>query len=191
MYRSLHSAWLEPAEVVRGAVDSARVFVSPLDSGQPYDLLGRMQLADQLVYLPDDLLAKVDRASMAVSLEVRVPFLDHRVVEFGWHLPRRLKIRGHRGKRLLRTILHRYVPAKVVDRPKMGFTVPIEEWLRGPLREWGSDLLASRAVDDLEALDGRAGRRAWSAFQDGTGYRGLALWALLVFLAWHGHWTSD
>jgi asparagine synthase (glutamine-hydrolysing) len=191
MYRSLHSAWLAPRDLIPDAIDRRDLLVSAVDADRPGDLVSRMQLADQAVYLPDDLLAKVDRASMAVSLEARVPLLDHRVVEFAWRLPQRLKVRGRRGKWLLRQVLYRYVSPELVDRPKMGFTVPIEPWLRGPLREWGSDLLGSRALSDLAFIDGNAARRAWSAFQEGKGYRGLALWALLVFLAWQAHWSSD
>jgi asparagine synthase (glutamine-hydrolysing) len=191
MYRSLHSAWLDPLAVVPGGVDAPGPYTDVVGGASPSDLVARMQLADQMVYLPDDLLHKVDRASMAVSLEARVPLLDHRVVEFAWRLPRHHLIRGRTGKWILRQVLDRYVPRRLIERPKMGFSVPLDRWLRGPLRGWGADLLWSDRLDDLEWLDARAVRRAWEDFQTGRGNRALAMWAVLVFLDWHNHWVAD
>jgi asparagine synthase (glutamine-hydrolysing) len=149
-----------------------------------------MMLADQSTYLPDDLLAKVDRASMAVSLEVRAPLLDHRVVEFSWRLPRALKVRGTLGKWILRQVLYRKVPQAMVDRPKMGFSVPIDRWLRGPLRPWAESLLpdATEGGDDL--LNGAAVHRAWRDLQEGRRAVGAGLWAVVMFQAWRARWQS-
>jgi asparagine synthase (glutamine-hydrolysing) len=144
--------------------------------------LGSWMMARDLVeYLPDDILTKVDRASMAVSLEVRVPILDHRVVEFAWSLPFQMKVRGLRGKYLLRRLLARYVPSALIERPKMGFGVPIGAWLRGPLRAWAEDLLAAPA-EELE-LDAERVRAAFREHLE-RGGREQAIWPILMLCAW-------
>jgi asparagine synthase (glutamine-hydrolysing) len=146
-----------------------------------------MMFVDQLTYLPDDLLAKVDRASMAVSLEARVPILDHRIVEFAWRLPDSYKIRGGKGKHLLRRVLDRYVPRELVDRPKVGFSVPLDDWLRGRLRSWFEDLL-----EDLdEPFHAAAVRDLWRRFLAGEPGLGLALWSVAMFQAWRAEWQVD
>jgi asparagine synthase (glutamine-hydrolysing) len=147
-----------------------------------------MMLADQRVYLADDLLAKVDRASMAVSLEIRVPILDHRVVEFSWRLPRSLKIRDGQGKWLLRQVLYRHVPRELVDRPKVGFSVPIDRWLRGPLRPWAEDLLVPCDLERNGALCAKPILSAWQKYKTGRSRGGLGLWAILMFQAWRQRW---
>jgi asparagine synthase (glutamine-hydrolysing) len=143
-----------------------------------------MQLRDQLCFLPDDILVKVDRASMAVALEVRPPYLDHRVVEFCWRLPRRMKLRRGRGKWALRQILHRHVPEALVERPKMGFGVPLDEWLRGPLRPWAEELLAEKRLRREGFLDPAPVRRAWAEHLSGRLDRQYLLWDVLMFEAW-------
>src|SRR3954471_17335537 len=146
MYRSLLSAWQQPEDIVVGVGAGLDENERILNDSHPERLLDRMMLADQMTYLPDDLLAKMDRASMAVGLEVRAPLLDHRIVELSWRLPSALKLRGRTGKWILRQILYRRVPRRLIDRPKMGFSVPIDRWLRGPLRRWAEELLAPSAI---------------------------------------------
>lgn len=190
MYRSLLSAWQEPSSIQRGAIDAQDRVAEILADCGDMSLLDRMMLADQVTYLPDDLLAKADRASMAVSLEMRVPLLDHRVLEFAWRLPRHLRIRERQGKWILRQILHRHVPATLVDRPKMGFSVPVNAWLRGPLREWGESLLSAEALHRDGLFDVAAVRTAWRDLLDGRSANGLALWAILCFRAWSDEWGA-
>jgi asparagine synthase (glutamine-hydrolysing) len=159
-----------------------------MDGASPAHVLDRMMLADQLMYLPDDLLAKVDRASMAVSLEVRAPLLDHQVVEFSWRLPQSLKVCGATGKCILRQVLYRRVPKHLVERPKMGFSVPIDDWLRGPLRDWARDLLFSN--DASNWFDAMAVARAWRDLCDGRPRAGTAVWAAVMLQAWRARWSS-
>ena len=154
-----------------------------------YDAIDRMQILDTMTYLPDDILTKVDRASMAPSLEVRVPLLDHRVVEFAWRLPRRMKIRGGTGKWALREVLARHVPRAMVERPKQGFGVPLADWLRGPLREWSADLLDERRFGG-GLLDAHAARNLWHAHLSGSRNFAYVLWTLLTFEAWRRRWSN-
>ena len=148
------------------------------------DEMSRMQYLDTLTYLPDDILTKVDRASMAVALEVRVPLLDHRVVELSWRLPQRFKLRGGTGKWLLRQIAYKYVPKKVLERPKMGFGVPIDQWLKGPLKDWAWDLLSPAALEREGLLRPAPIARTWAEHQSGARNRQHLLWNVLMFEAW-------
>ena len=147
-------------------------------------LADNMMLADAQGYLPDDILVKVDRATMAVSLEARTPFLDHRVAEFAFQLPMAQKIRGAAGKWLLRQVLYRYVPPALIDRPKMGFGVPIDAWLRGPLKEWADDLLDPVRMQGEGYLNVARVREAWDAHQSGRRNLQHFLWNILMFEAW-------
>lgn len=163
--------------------------MDPLEEAPPAKGFGSpvdwMMYMDQQVYLPDDLLVKVDRATMSCSLEARVPFLDHRIVEFAARLPLRLKIRGGTGKWMLRAILRKYLDERYFHRPKQGFAVPIASWLRGPLRSWAEELLSESALSMSELLEVEVIRKMWHRFVlGGAAHHGL--WAILMFQAWYG-----
>ena len=143
-----------------------------------------MMHVDQLTYLPDDILVKVDRASMAVALEARVPFLDHRLVEFAATVPLGLKLRNGRGKWVLREILRRYLAPHLTARPKQGFGIPLAQWLRGPLRDWAEDLLSPSTLSQTGLLDPDRAHRVWQAHLDGRGNYEHRLWVLLMLQAW-------
>jgi asparagine synthase (glutamine-hydrolysing) len=144
----------------------------------------QMMYTDTVKYLPDDILAKVDRASMGVSLEVRVPMLDHRVLEFAWRLPSKMKVRNRQGKWLLKQLLRKYLPASMIERPKMGFGVPVGQWLRGPLREWGEDLLADDRLRTQGFLNPQVVRRQWHRHLSADRGESDVLWQILAFQAW-------
>lgn len=139
---------------------------------------------DMQTYLVDDLLTKVDRASMACGLEARVPFLDHAVIEFAWRIPFAMKLKGGVGKWILKQLLYQYVPQKIVDRPKMGFGVPVDEWLRGPLREWGRDHLSPASIRRHGLLNPEIVGATWTEHERRVTDRGGALWTVLMLQMW-------
>jgi asparagine synthase (glutamine-hydrolysing) len=190
VYAPMIELWNEPDRLIFGAnsldfLGSHRSTFNALG-----DFTEQMMFADTATYLPDDILTKVDRASMAVSLETRVPFLDHRVVEFMWRQPVDLKIRGGETKCLLRDILYRHVPREIIERPKMGFGVPIDHWLRGPLREWAGDLLAEDRLNRQGLFDSRAVQQKWHEHLEGRVSWQYLLWPVLMFQAWHDRWIN-
>ena len=182
MYRRLASQWPDPSRLVVGGEEppEARPALMP-------DFASQMMLMDLLRYLPDDILTKVDRASMAVSLEARVPLLDHRVVEFAWQLPLSMKLREGASKWVLRQVLYRYVPRELIERPKTGFGIPIGTWLRGPLRDWAEALLDERRLQDEGYFNPALIRRAWRQHLAGTHSWEHQLWTVLMFQDWLQH----
>jgi asparagine synthase (glutamine-hydrolysing) len=152
------------------------------------DLSEQLMYLDTLTYLPGDILHKVDRAAMAVSLETRVPFLDPEVVSLAWRLPPRFKVREGSGKHVLKGVLERYVPRSLFERPKMGFGVPIDHWLRGPLASWAEGLLDEARLRDAGHFQVEPIRRAWLAHREGRENHQYALWAVLMFEAWRERW---
>jgi asparagine synthase (glutamine-hydrolysing) len=184
LYGGMLSQWHDPGAVVRGADEppsQATGHTPPLDGLGGVE---RMMALDMLGYLPDDILVKVDRASMAVSLESRVPFLDHHLVEFAWRLPFDLKVRNGETKWILRQLLYRHVPREMIERPKMGFGVPIGEWLRGPLRHWAEALLDERRLRDEGYFHAEPIRRTWQAHLRGGVNEQYRLWPILMFQSW-------
>ena len=141
------SYWLAPMKLVVDGREPGTVLADAPAKNDLDQFTAQMMLLDTLTYLPDDVLVKVDRASMAVALEVRAPLLDHRVLEFAWRLPLAMKLHDGRGKIVLREVLSRYVPEKLFERPKTGFGVPIYRWLRGPLRDWAENLLNEQRLE--------------------------------------------
>ncbi|MHA1564809.1 MAG: asparagine synthetase B family protein, partial [Alphaproteobacteria bacterium] len=188
LYRRLVSQCDRPGRYLPGAEEPQGLLWDESVTAEFPDFATRMQFLDTATYLPDDILTKVDRASMAVSLEVRVPLLDHRLVEFAWRLPRHLKLRAGKGKWLLRQLLARHVPTALTERPKQGFALPLAQWLRGPLRDWGEAMLSEQRLADAGILDTKAVRNLWQIHQSGRRNEQHSLWTLLMFQAWHERW---
>jgi asparagine synthase (glutamine-hydrolysing) len=183
LYGRMVSHWLDPAAVVVGAPRLNGVADPDADT-DGWELTSRMMYRDLVTYLPDDILTKLDRASMAVGLEARVPLLDHRVVEFAWRVPLHMKIRDGQSKWLLRQVLYRHVPADLVERPKAGFGIPLDAWLRGPLRDWAESLLDERRLRDEGFFHPAPIREKWSEHLSGRSSWQYHLWDVLMFQAW-------
>jgi asparagine synthase (glutamine-hydrolysing) len=184
MYRELVSIWKNPAEIVLNGTEPQTIVTHPPGWIDKLDLAEQMMYLDTMSYLPDDILVKVDRAAMAVSLESRVPFLDRRIIEFAWQLPLSMKLRDNRGKWILRQVLDRYVPKQLIDRPKMGFGVPIDGWLRHELRDWAESLLDNTRLEREGFFNVQAVRQQWDQHLTGEFDRSYSLWNILMFQAW-------
>ena len=184
VYRRLTSQWPDPDGVVIGGREALWPQADPVLTALLPGATERMQYLDSMSYLPGDILAKVDRASMAVSLEVRSPLLDHRVAEFAWSLPLGLKVRDGGAKWVLRQMLYRHVPRALVDRPKAGFSIPVGGWLRHELRDWAEDLLDERRLREAGFFNPAPIRALWHDHLKGTRNGQYALWGILMFEAW-------
>ena len=177
-YETLTTYWPDNT-IINNSKSNIYQFTDKLDN------IENMMLADQLNYLPNDILVKGDRASMSYGLETRAPFLDHKVVELAWSLPRNYRIQNKNSKRILKEILYKYVPKSLVDRPKQGFSMPVNEWLRGPLKEWAEDLLSKRKLPDDGLLDGNLVRLIWNEHLSGTRNWEYKLWPVLMWQQWY------
>jgi asparagine synthase (glutamine-hydrolysing) len=189
MYQSLLSTWPEPPMKNK---TKAATMLTDADHAPPSSLsfAEKMMYWDALFYLPGDILTKVDRASMATSLEARAPLLDRRIYEYAWRLPEKFKIRGGKGKWLLRQVLSRHVPREYFERHKQGFAVPAGAWLRGPLRDWAEDLISERNLTAQNVFDVQTVRETWAQHLAGNGYTAQKMWNILMFQAWHKRWME-
>ncbi len=184
MYKGVVDHWPDVGRLMPGASEPASLLSQPENWAELPDFVQQMMYLDAMSYLPDDILTKVDRASMAVSLEARVPLIDHRVVAFAWSLPLEHRVGAGQGKRVLRRLLDRHVPRRLVERPKMGFAIPLQAWLRGPLREWAEELLAEPALVEGGYLDPAPIRELWRQHLGGRRNWQHQLWDVLMFQAW-------
>jgi asparagine synthase (glutamine-hydrolysing) len=184
LYRALVSHWPAPAGLVHGAVEPRTPLTDLMADSGNRSFEECMMYWDLMTYLPGDILVKVDRAAMAVSLETRVPMLDHRVIEFAWSLPLKMRVRAGEGKWLLKQLLSRYVPRALTDRPKTGFGIPIDSWLRGPLRGWAEELLEESRLRNEGFFNPVPIRQKWSEHLDGRRNWAYWLWDILMFQAW-------
>jgi asparagine synthase (glutamine-hydrolysing) len=183
MYLRMLSHWHEPDDIVIGAHEAKGILWDKSVTRTIPNFLDRMQFLDTVTYLPDDILTKVDRASMSVALEARVPLLDHRIVELAWNMPRHMKMRDGESKWALRQALYKRVPRHLIERPKMGFGVPFDQWLRGPLRDWAEALLDENRLEQQGLFKAAPIRERWRAHLDGANW-GYPLWNVLMAQAW-------
>ncbi len=184
MYYRLISHWGEPESLVIGSHEPSTMLTEPREWANLLDFTHRMMYLDTMSYMPDDILVKVDRASMVVSLESRMPFLDHLVVEFAWRIPMSMKIRNGQGKWLLRQILYKYVPKELIERPKTGFGIPLDVWLREPLKEWAESLLDEKRLIAEGFFNPAPIREKWEEHLSGRRNWQYHLWDVLIFQAW-------
>jgi asparagine synthase (glutamine-hydrolysing) len=185
LYLRLVSQWENPEQLVVNGREPLTLLDTLGRSPAGLNYIEKMMYLDLVTYLPEDILVKLDRASMGVSLEGRVPYLDdHRVVEFAWRLPFEMKVRDGKGKWIMRQVLYRYVPKKMIERPKMGFGVPIVSWLRGPLREWAEALLDEKRIEHEGYLNPSLIQKRWSEHKKNLKNWQYPLWTVLMFQSW-------
>jgi asparagine synthase (glutamine-hydrolysing) len=189
VYYGLVSHWKDPNSVVLDSVPLPTPLTNQQTRADVPTSIEQMMYLDLVTYLPDDILVKVDRASMGVSLECRCPLLDHRVVEFAWRLPARLKLRNGQGKWVLRQVLSKYVPRELIERPKTGFGIPIHSWLRGPLREWAESLLDEKRLRSEGYFDAAPIRQKFTEHLSCQRDWHYYLWDILMFQAWKERWS--
>src|SRR5207245_5951835 len=187
LYGGLVSHWKAPEAVVLGGSEPVTILTDRSRWARVLDFRQQMMFLDTVTYLPDDILVKLDRASMGVSLEARVPLLDHRVVEWAWRIPVSLKFHRRASKWLLRQVLYHYVSKDIIERPKMGFGVPIGKWLRGPLRHWAESLLDERRLSEDSLFSPAPIREKWLEHLSGRRNWQYYIWSILVFQAWKGY----
>lgn len=191
VYMALLSNWSHPEALVKGAREPKIPLSDPaLQPDAHLSFSEKMMYWDALSYLPDDILVKVDRASMAVSLEARAPLLDRKIYEHVWRLPERAKIRDGKGKWLLREVLARHVPREYFERPKQGFAMPVGTWLRGELKDWAEVLLDEKALAADDILDAALVRKIWNEHKSGSGNHAERLWSVLMFQSWKQKWLG-
>ena len=186
LYLSLTSEWDISSSIVIDDADTSQDIISEKINFKAYqnDSLN-MMYKDILSYLPDDILTKVDRAAMSMSLETRIPLLDHKIIEFSWSLPQSIKYRNGTTKWPLHQILYQYVPKKLVNRPKSGFSIPLSDWLRGSLRDWAEDLLDYNRIKDEGVLNTQKINLLWQEHMSGKRNWAQLLWSILMFQAWY------
>jgi asparagine synthase (glutamine-hydrolysing) len=183
-YHSLVSDWKNPEAILLAAHEPLTALTDYIQWADLSNFIQRMMFLDLITYLPDDILTKVDRASMGVSLEARVPMLDHKVVEFAWRMPLSMKVRNGQGKWLLRQVLYKYVPRELIERPKMGFGIPIDSWLRGPLRDWAEELLDESRLRQEGFFNPAPIRQKWAEHLSGKRNWAYHLWDVLMVQGW-------
>jgi len=188
-FKRVRSHWVDDGIVLGNPEKAKTIFESHRAKNISTDYLERMMFIDLNSYLPDDILVKLDRASMAVSLESRVPLLDHRIVEFAWKLPLNFRPSEPKSKELLRSVLYRHVPKELIERPKKGFGIPVGEWLRGPLRDWTEALIDQKQLENDGFFNPEMIHSKWKEHLEGGKDWGHYLWDVLMFQAWHERWS--
>jgi asparagine synthase (glutamine-hydrolysing) len=183
-YYTLCSHWQNPTAVVIGSKEPGTLLTEFKPKLKNLNSQQEMMVLDFLTYLPDDILVKIDRASMASSLETRAPFLDHKLIEYVWKIPHSLKFRNGQGKQILRNVLNKFVPKELTERAKMGFSIPIDIWLRGPLRDWAESLLNEKKLQKEGYFNTKLIREKWSEHLKGKTNWHYDLWDVLMFQAW-------